>query len=236
MTRSVRRLVVPVAVFTVVAVGVVGCVVPGANTSGTGVLKECGPEGLIDDLEDGNSQIAIVGGRNGYWSSYVDKVGTTMTPLGTFESVEGGHDGSQYCAEMKGKLAGASVVYAGIGFNLVDPKAPFDASKYQGITFFAKRAPNTSSKLTVKLPDISTDPDGKICSDCYNDFSYTIDVGEQWQRYVLVFHDLKQEPYWGSPRKPHIDPHKLFAIHWEAKQSGADFDFFIDDIAFVCGG
>jgi endoglucanase len=233
MTRLAHRHLLPSGVLVAVFVG---CVAPGARNAGSIALKECGPDGLIDDLEDGNSQTAHVGGRGGYWYVYADKQGSTLTPSGTFESMEGGRDASKYVAEMKGKLAGSSIVYAGIGLNFTDPKVPYDASKYEGITFFAKRAPNTIGKLTVKLPDVNTDPDGKVCTECYNDFGYTIDVGEQWQRYVLVFHDLRQEGTWGSPRKPHIDPRKLFAIHWEAKTSGGEFDFFIDDIAFVCQG
>ena len=53
---------------------------------------------------------------------------------------------------------------------------------------------------------------------------------------VIPFRDLKQEPDWGSPRKPHTNAAKLFAIHWEAKAPGADYDFWVDDIAFVCKG
>jgi endoglucanase len=236
MTRLAPRHLLP---FAVVAAVAVGCVAPGAHTATAPVLKECGPDGLIDDLNDGNSQVAPVGGRSGYWYVYADKQGTTITPAGTFESVEGGHGsttGEQYTAEMKGKLATSSNVYAGMGMDFVSPKVTYDVSKYEGITFFAKRAPGTISKLNVKLPDVNTDPDGKICSDCYNDFAYTIDVGEDWQRYVLLFHDLRQDGTWGAPRKPHLDVHKVFAIHWEAKTGGGTFDFFVDDIAFVCGG
>ena len=61
-------------------------------------------------------------------------------------------------------------------------------------------------------------------------------MATQWQRYVLPFNDLKQEPDWGAPRKPHVDRKRIYAIHFEAKVPGADYDFFIDDIAFICKG
>jgi endoglucanase len=203
-------------------------------------MKECGPDGVIDDFEDNNNQISVVGERGGYWYTYADKQGSTIWPEegekgGTFTVVEGGYN-SKYAVEMKGKLAPASIVYAAMGLNFLDPKGPFDASQYAGITFFAKRSPGSTSKLTVKLPDGNTDPDGAICSACYNDYGAEIQISDQWKRYVLPFRDLKQEPYWGAPRKPHADPSKLFAIHWEAKASGADFDFWVDDIAFICKG
>jgi hypothetical protein len=216
-----------------------GCVPPGARpeTPG-GVLKECGPDGVIDDFEDNNNQISVIGERGGYWYTYADQKGSTVWPVqgdqgGTFTVVEGGYQ-SKYAAEVKGKLAAQSIVYAAMGLNFLDPKTAYDASKFAGITFWAKRAPNTTPRLTVKLPDGNTDPDGGICSACFNDYGATINVGEQWQRYVLPFRDLKQEPDWGAPRKPHVDSSRLFAIHWEAKSSGADYDFLVDNIAFIC--
>lgn len=204
------------------------------------VFKECGPDGVIDDFEDNNNQISVFDDRGGYWYTYADKLGSQVWPVegdkgGVFTMSEGGN-GSKYAVNFKGKLAAASVVYSGMGLNFRDPKESFDASKYQGITFFAKRATGTTGKLFVKLPDGNTDPDGAVCSACYNDFSVELNVGEQWKRYVLPFRDLRQEPDWGAPRKPHLDPTKLFAIHWEAKSTGADFDFWVDDIAFLCKG
>jgi endoglucanase len=200
--------------------------------------KECGPEGVIDDFEDNNNQITVFDDRGGYWYTYADKLGSTVWPEqgdngGTFTVVEGGN-GSKYAVNMKGRLAASSIVYAAMGLNFRDPKEGFDASKYEGITFFAKRGAGSTGKLFVKLPDGSTDPDGAVCSACYNDFGVELNIGEQWKRYVLPFRDLKQEPFWGAPRRPHMDRTKLYAIHWEAKASGADFDIWVDDIAFVC--
>ena len=202
------------------------------------VYKDCGPEGLIDDFEDNNNQISVFDDRGGYWYTYTDKQGSTVWPVegdkgGTFTMSEGGN-GSKYAVNYKGKLAAASVVYAGMGLNFRDPKEALDASKYAGITFFAKRAAGATGKVFVKLPDVNTDPDGQVCSACYNDFEVELSIGDQWKRYVLPFRDLKQEGTWGSPRKPHIDSSKLFAIHWESKTPGADFDLWVDDIAFVC--
>lgn len=200
--------------------------------------KECGPEGIIDDFEDNNNQITVFDDRGGYWYTYADKEGSTVWPEqgdngGTFTLSEGGN-GSKYAVNMKGKLAAKSIVYAAMGLNFRDPKEAFDASKYEGITFYAKRGPGSTGKLFVKLPDGNTDPDGAVCTACFNDYGVELTLGDQWKRYVLPFRDLKQEPFWGSPRRPHIDRSKLYAIHFEAKASGADFDFWVDDIAFVC--
>ncbi len=220
-----------------------GCVpLPGAKVAPPGQvpMKECGPEGVIDDMEDNNNQITVVGERGGYWYTYADTKGSTVWPVpgdqgGTFTMVEGGHE-SKFAAEMKGKLAGATIVYAAMGLNFMDPKEPLNASEFVGITFFAKRTATSINKLAIKIPDGNTDPDGQVCSDCYNDYGYTISVGEEWQRFVLPFKDMVQEPFWGMPRRPHINSAKIYAIHFEAKASGGEYDFFIDDIAFVCKG
>jgi hypothetical protein len=219
-----------------------GCVPPGAKVAAPGeiAMKECGPEGVIDDMEDNNNQITVVGERGGYWYTYADTKGSTVWPVpgdqgGTFTMVEGGHD-SKFAAEMKGKLASSSIVYAAMGLNFMDPKEPLNASDYVGITFWVKRAPGTINKLAIKIPDGNTDPDGQACSDCFNDYGYIVSVGEQWQRVVLPFRDMAQEPFWGAPRKPHINSGKVYAIHFEAKVPGGDYDFLIDDIAFICKG
>ena len=203
------------------------------------VYRDCGPDGLIDDLEDNNNQISVIEDRGGYWYTYADQAGSTIWPEqgdkgGTFTPSEGGN-ASKFAVNFKGKLAGTAIVYAAAGLNFRDPKEAFDASKYAGISFFAKRGAG-ASKLNVKIPDASTDPDGGICSACFNDFGAEVEIGPQWKRYVLPFRDMRQEGAWGAPRRPHLDASKVFAIHWESKASGADFDFWIDDIAFVCKG
>src|SRR4051794_12612842 len=78
-----------------------GCVVPGPpKPAGAAAFKDCGPAGLIDDGEDGNNQTLPVGGRGGYWYTFLDKAGSTVTPMageqgGTFAMAEGGANGSK---------------------------------------------------------------------------------------------------------------------------------------------
>ena len=43
-------------------------------------FKECGAEGMVDDVKDGNNQNLPVDNRGGYWYTFVDKVGSTVTP------------------------------------------------------------------------------------------------------------------------------------------------------------
>ena len=82
--------------------------------------------------------------RGGYWYTFRDKKGTTIEPVagedgGTFAMSEGGH-GSQFAARFHGKIGTGAPLFGGMGMNFVDPKATYDASKYAGISFWAKKA------------------------------------------------------------------------------------------------
>src|SRR5262245_48551196 len=58
------------------------------------VLGAC-PNGLLDDAEDGDGQIVKVGGRDGYWFTFVDEWGSTIEPKGEFKMSPGGPPGSK---------------------------------------------------------------------------------------------------------------------------------------------
>jgi endoglucanase len=42
-----------------------------------------------------------------------------------------------------------------------------------------------------------------------------------------------QEQGWGKPHPSHINPAKLYAMQWQVSVPGADYDVWVDDIAFV---
>src|ERR1700690_2547593 len=68
----------------------------GAPASATPVnLKDCGPNAMIDDGEDGNNQNLPLDNRGGYWYTFKDKGTTPVDPQageegGTFAMSEGG--------------------------------------------------------------------------------------------------------------------------------------------------
>ena len=146
-----------------------------AAAAGPQVGKDCGPNGLIDDGEDGNNQNLPNDNRGGYWYTFKDHGTTTVDPTageegGTFAMSEGGHD-SQYAARFHGTVGSGSVVFSGMGTNLIDPKDAYDASKYAGISFWAKKgSAESTGKVRLKVPDVNTDPQGGVCTECFNDF------------------------------------------------------------------
>jgi hypothetical protein len=210
---------------------------PGAPIGSTG-FKECAAEGLIDDGEDGNNQNLPNDNRGGYWYTFRDKKGTTIDPVagedgGTFAMSEGGH-GSQFAARYHGKIGTGAPLFGGMGMNFVDPKAPYDASKYAGISFWAKTGDNSTPKVRLKVPDTNTDPEGGVCKECFNDFGGDLTLTKEWKLYIFPWKSMKQMPGWGSPRKPHITPAKIFGVQFQVNVPSANYDIFIDDLKFIC--
>src|SRR5580704_13021654 len=77
-------------------------------TSSTDVSdRDCPARYLVDDAEDDNNQVLVREGRSGYWYTFVDRVGSSITPPAqiTFLMSPGGAARSKYAPRMMGKLA-----------------------------------------------------------------------------------------------------------------------------------
>jgi endoglucanase len=220
---------------------------PGAGNSGVAQAgpppgpatvpdKDCPADFVIDDAEDNNNQVKQAGGRNGYWYTYADKQGTTISPPAhtKFLMSQGGAKDSKYSAHMLGKIsANGDPLFGGMGFSFTDPKGPYDASKYTGISFWAKVGPGSTKTLRLKVPDVNTDPDGKVCKECFNDFGADLTLTDQWKKYTLPFASLKQMKDWGDPNPASINKSKLYGMQWQVNDSGASYDIWIDEVQFT---
>lgn len=220
-----------------VAGALCGCLTtPAAESGWTKRAREltpgaCTSDSLIEDGEDGDNQIAKREGRGGYWYTSVDSEGSSIEPASFKMSMDGGHAGSRGAARIKVKMAEAGYsVYASMGFGLTNPNGPYDASKYTGITFWAKGP----AHVRLKVPDQYTVPGGGYCEDCYNDFGIELALTADWQRYTIPFSWLSQQPGWGDPR-PGVAANALYALQWQVGSRGRTFDVYVDDIAFFCG-
>jgi len=207
------------------------------NLEGTG-FRACGDVGLLDDGEDGNNQNVVGADRGGYWYTFRDKKGTTVEPVagedgGTFAMSEGGH-ASKFAARYHGKIGNGAPLFAGMGMNFVDPKSAYDGAKYAGIAFWARRSAASTGKVRLKLPDVDTDPEGGVCTECFNDFGADLNLTTDWKLYVFPWASLKQMPYWGSPRKPHIVPAKIYGVQFQVNVPSATYDIYVDDLQFIC--
>lgn len=191
-------------------------------------------DGLVDDLEDNNNQVLQVAGRGGYWWAAHDDKGSTIDPSGEVKMAEGGVTGSKYAVHVAGKNASGEGAWgANVGLRLVHGQ-PYDASKYAGISFFAKVGEKSGSTIRLKVADVNTHPDGKVCKDaCWNDFGKDFSFSREFQEYKVSFAELKQQDGWGDPRPPSITPTQLIQIAWSMTTPGADFDLWLDDIRFL---
>lgn len=197
--------------------------------------KACPPDAKIEDGEDGNNQILVQDGRSGYVYTYVDAVGSTIDPAAgaPFPMAAGGANGTQHALRMSGDLGPSGTVYAAMGMNFTDPQGPYDLSKYQGISFFAKKGPGSTSKVRVKMADKNTDPDGGVCGACSNDFGMQLSLSEEWQKFIVPFRALRQEAGWGNPRPRSVASEAVFSIQFAVNDKGKAFDVWVDDIAFT---
>jgi endoglucanase len=218
-------------------------IVTGADVKNSPEGRACPKDiGLIADGENNSNQIADIQNRGGYWYTFVDDAGSTVVPEagkngGTFQMTPGGANGTKFAAHMTGTVAGGSAVYVGMGFNFVDPKGQYDASKYKGISFFAKKGPGSADKVKLKVPDVATDPDGKICTECFNDFGMDLTLNDEWTQYTIPFTSMKQDKTWGKPHTDGIDPSKIYGVQFQFNQPGVAFDMWLDEIEFTgCGG
>jgi hypothetical protein len=202
--------------------------------SAPGSAKAC-PDNAIDDAEDNDGKVLAVKDRAGYWFTYADDNGSTISPFKKFEMATGGANGSKYSAHMTGKMSTkGDSVWAGMGFNFGDPKKPYNATAYKGISFQAKIGPGSTDKMRVTLADANTDPDGKVCKACYNHFGADVTLTDKWAKYTILFSGMAQQSGWGDPHPPSIDASKVYGVQWAESTAGASFDVWIDDVQFVC--
>ena len=87
---------------------------------------------------------------------------------------------SQYALKTSG--SGFTVWGAGVGTDVAtvnNKKAPYDASDYSGLRFWAKSGGDDLT-LRVKLQDGNTTPEGGVCSDaamkCNDTFGQFVDI------------------------------------------------------------
>jgi hypothetical protein len=193
-------------------------------------------EELIDDLNDGDRFIPTVNGRVGAWTGSHDNSPTaTMSPdpNGSFAPTYTGDACRKYAMYVSG--SGCVLWGADFWFGL---GSPYDASKYMGISFWAKIDAGTSSVVRVNFPDKDTQPDGNLCSTasnaganaCYDHYGYRITLSSTWTKYTIMFNQLATQN-WGRGGTG-FDPASLYQVLFQIP-TGATFGVWIDDPAFI---
>ena len=236
-----------VAGSTVIAPGGAGPVVgvggstpaPGTCVVAAGTMADL----PIDDLEDGDNAIEMIGQRIGYWYTYNDGTGTQTPapdPSGVipFKPTAGGHS-PLFSAETNGTAF--TTWGAGMGFdfnNTAKKSCVYNASAYSGITFWAKG--NVALKAMVKIPATtqSTSDSGtctmigppNMCEDHYT-LTPTPALTTAWTQYTITFASAATFAQAGWGVKVPFDKSNIIAMQFQINM-GVAFDFAIDDVAF----
>lgn len=189
-------------------------------------------DGLIDDLEDGNHQAAALGGRDGYWFTSKADNATITVPAGAFQPQPGGPSGSKQMVHFAGKTEHKDQWGAVVGVGFLASGAFYDASKYAGIGFKIKGS-KAGLNVRMKVPDEASLPEGGLCkAECWNSFGKELILTTEWQDVALQWSELTQQPDWGAPRPPQVNPAKIKNVEWSV-YPGVEFDFTLDDIHFL---
>jgi hypothetical protein len=209
-----------------------GAVVTDAGSDASPLVEE-----LVDDMEDGNNFIPAVDGRRGTWSVANDgTAGSEQTPGNPFfmTAIPNGRGASMRAAHTAGHgfTGWGAVLLVTLNQLNDNPKQSYDASSCIGITFWAKVGADSASTYKIRIADMSTLPEGKVCSGitCNDHHEVLATWSTSWTKYTYYFTDMRQEG-WGVPQKPFDDAH-IYDIEFQTAEA-KPFDFWIDDLAFI---
>ncbi len=229
------------------------------------------PRVWLDRCEDGNNQIEFtVPSSPGYWFTYDDNAppdnGTTLvvpwgdpkfmtaglTPTPFYMQAPGvGIDGtgtSAYAARMTGYVRnnnstppGMAYGFAGMGFNLTDPKGAFSVTStagvggYVGIKFWYRGAVTGASAQAVYRLKLDA-PGTYTTADVYG-YQFNVPVDDSWTQFVHPFSDFTQEGWGATPPVTLFSVlSNLVALQWQTATKGSSsstegyFELWVDNI------
>ena len=211
---------------------VVGSPIPLVNGTGTGDAGSGG--GTRGDNVDPSRYIDIqliasCSGPRGesfdgaWWSVAGPK--STIEPHGpgTFFMSSGGYLGT--AAHVTGTRSGAIEEYVAFGINMRrGGQGLFDASRYDGISFYAKA--DKPMEIEVEMGQQNTVASGYICP------KLAVTIGTVWRRFVVPFGAFRSDPVPGGGRVPvTLATITQFAF----RMPPGAFDFWVNEIYFVRG-
>lgn len=210
----------------------------------------------IADMESGSTMFKTAGvmTASGYWDWSNDaSMGSTVMPASTatLMAAAPGANGTMQSLHVTGAM------HTGWGAALaaeLSNGCPFDASKYGGISFWAKGTSTVFEGMNkllilVGMPEFIPSENGGFCNDtimppdqnCYARHRVQIDLAADWKQYTIVWADLAPPPYLvGGPM---FNPNRIRDIVFNASGPSGDatkppatFDFYVDELKFVAPG
>jgi hypothetical protein len=210
------------------------------NPSRVGLCAEGAELEIIDEMEDGDGTIERTAQRSGNWFPFNDDTGKQEPDpdAETFETFEMSEvnppraGSSHFAARTYG--GGFAVWGAGMGFELYTQQS-YDLSNYAGITFWARRAPDTTAAVRFSIPDSATARRGGQCQgdDCNDYFGSDLNLTTAFRRYSFTWSDLKQKLWSDPPHPDALNTKEVYGVRFQVDKL-EDFDFWIDDVALIC--
>ena len=114
--------------------------------------------------------------------------------------------------------------------------AAHDATRFTGITFWARIGETSVSAIQLGVSDQWSQPDGGHCTleagpmACYDHFGKLMTLTPTWQRYTVRFAQMQQRNF-GLPRDA-LDTTSLMTVEFGIPPGAPVFDIWIDDVAF----
>lgn len=210
------------------------------------------PLRIIDDMEDGNAYLAAIAGRNGAWWTAGDAtVSASMVPaptdltgeLAAPEALSEPRCGSHEAMRVTGQgfldwgaALGAALVFTERA-NGESGAAPYDASAYTGIEFYARIGDTSTNEVRIQVSDSNSEPDGGVCvneraghDQCYDSFGMALpELDTTWRHYRVPFAGLSQRDF--GYVADGVVTSAIYQISFNFPPSSV-FDFSVDDLAF----
>jgi len=188
---------------------------------------------VIDDFEDGDSQLLPNAGRNGAWFASNDG-SSQQTPNPGAEALPAllspARPGSTRALHTTGAnfTTWGALIGANFVVNGAVPQA-YDISAHTGITFSARLGKTTAAKLVRVMISNADTMAAPGCIACGDHFGTAVNLGDMFQTFRLPFAMFKQQG-WGK-QFPTFDTTKTFTLSFLCGPRQA-FDVWIDDVAF----
>ena len=203
---------------------------PGAATPSVDctTARASGTAPLIDDFEDGNTQVLVSDGRHGYWHIVRDN-----SPSGELSLDEppvpesGGARDSERSMHLSG--SGHTEWGAGFSVDLRSQSLPYDASAHAGLKFWARGTP--SLRVILVQQNLATGHSCATCpagsSECGAFYGTQLTLTDDWTELTVPWSALTQATA-GATR---FAPDQLMLIKFEAP-AAERFELWLDDVTF----
>ncbi len=239
-SQAVRALVDVAAMVEAARLGPVPELQGGAGASrgsaGSGGVPP-GPDELVDDMEDGDGQLLLAGGRDGYWYTFGDDTGGYLEPGEGVDFAMGYVEPARTGSVRAARLLGGNFQDwgAALAFDFDADFAPYDASSFTGLRFFARSA-RGDIELAVAFPDRNSTPQAGSAIRAARARAFPASIipsptsRSPRSGPSTPFGSTSLER--GPASLPPFDATAVYSVHF-GTPAGGTFDVWIDDVAFT---